>query len=92
MKRLMFVVAAAAMFFAVGCSKESKMESYMREAGEIMEVSKDEMEKDIKKELESFRKMSAEEQDKALEDAKKLLEGLKEMKKKGGDLKSKLGL
>ena len=92
MKKLMFVAAAAAMLFAVGCTKESKFESYQREMCEVMGSSKDDAEKQIAKALEDFRKRSAEEQDKILKELKEGIENAKKMKESAKNMKSKLGL
>lgn len=83
MKKLMFVVAVAAMsVIMTGCSKESKMESLVREMGEISEASKDEIDAQVKEALEEFKKMSAEEQEKALEEMEEMIEWFKEQKEK----------
>lgn len=92
MKKLMFAVAAAAMFFAVGCSKESKYEGYQREMCEVSGTEKAEAEKTVAEAMEKFRKLSAEEQEKALKMAEEALKKAKEMKEKVGNMKSKLGL
>ena len=92
MKKLMFVVAAAAMVFAGGCTKESKFESYQREMCEVMGSSKEDADKQIAKALEDFRKRSAEEQDKILKELKEGIEKAKKTKESAKDLKSKLGL
>lgn len=90
MKKLMFVVAVAAMsVIMTGCSKESKMESLVREMGEISEASKDEIDAQVKETLEEFKKMSAEEQEKALEEMEEMIEKFKEEKakmKEAGDM------
>lgn len=90
MKKLMFVVAVAAMsVIMTGCSNESKMESLIREMGEISEASKDEIDAQVKEALEEFKKMSAEEQEKALEEMEEMIEKFKEEKakmKEAGDM------
>ena len=92
MKRLMFVVAAAAMLFAVGCTKESKFEGYQREMCEIAGTEKADADKKVAEALEKFRKLSAEEQEKALKAAEEGVKKAKEMKESVNNLKSKIGL
>lgn len=83
MKKSLVGVVVVAMLMVVGCSKESKMEGYIREAGKILGASQDEIEKEVKRDLETFSKLSDEEKDKQLKMTKEVLE---QMKKEGCNL------
>jgi hypothetical protein len=79
MKKLMIMGMCSLAMLLVGCSKASKYESIEREAQTILMGKVDE--DAVKKEVEKFKKLSAEEQDKLLEKAEKALKELKEMEK-----------
>lgn len=89
MKKIMMVLAAAAMFGIVGCggsesSPAAEFESLVRDIEKIQHDGKVN-EAEVKKEVEEFKAMSAEEQKQALEMARELKKEapkLKEMTKK----------
>ena len=67
-KLIMIAACAVTMFCVTGCSKESEYEKCMRESTKnLPELVSKPM---VEKAMENFRKMSAEEQKKALEEIK----------------------
>ena len=87
MKKIMMTLVMAVMaVMLVGCSKESKYESLLRETAKLVEEGSNGMIKvddaKIKKELEEFKKLSDEEKDKEIKKGEEVLQKLKEAKKK----------
>lgn len=87
MKKIMMTLAMAIMAITlVGCSKESKYESQLREAAKLVEegtkgaIKLDEA--DVKKKVEEFKKLSNEEKDKMLKEGDEIIKKLKEELKK----------
>ncbi len=87
MKKIMMTLAMAIMAITlVGCSKESKYESQLREAAKLMEEGTKGViklnEDDIKKKVEEFKKLSDEEKDKTLKEGEEVIKKMKEELKK----------
>lgn len=81
MKKLLFMVTAAAMFLMVGCSKESKYESIIREGCKIQGFSAEKTEKEVNEALTEFKKASSDKQEELIKMSKAAIEMMKAMKK-----------
>jgi len=92
MKKMMVAFSMAALACALaGCSKESRYESMTREAMALTQDGKID-EEQIKKYMDDFRKLTAEEQDKAIKESEEAIKLIKEMlKNKKDGLKKSVG-
>ena len=91
MKRLMMAFSMAALACAMaGCSKESRYESMTREAMSLTQNGKID-EEQIRKYMDDFRKMTAEEQDRAIKESEEAIKKIKELLKKREELKKSAG-
>ena len=84
MKKLMILVMAVTTMMFVGCSKVSKFEKLARESAAMSEKAggKKVSEEMIQKEVEKFKKLSSEEQDKTLKAMEAMIDMAKTQLKK----------